>query len=89
MKRSVIRELAFKLIYSLEIQKANELEEQIDLFLECNELEDEQAKEYIKDVVNGINKNEDEINELIEKNLKADWKLDRLSKIDLSLSLIT
>ena len=86
MKRSVIRELAFKLIYSLEIQKANELEEQIDLFLECNELEDEQAKEYIKDVVNGINKNEDEINELIEKNLKADWKLDRLSKIDLSLS---
>ena len=85
MKRSVIRELAFKLIYSLEIQKANELEEQIDLFLECNELEDEQAKEYIKDVVNGINKNEDEINELIEKNLKADWKLDRLSKIDLSI----
>ena len=59
--------------------------EQIDLFLECNELEDEQAKEYIKDVVNGINKNEDEINELIEKNLKADWKLDRLSKIDLSI----
>ena len=85
MKRSVIRELAFKLIYSLEIQKANELEEQIDLFLECNELEDEQAKEYIKDVVNGINKNEDEINEPIEKNLKADWKLDRLSKIDLSI----
>ena len=85
MKRSVIRELAFKLIYSLEIQKANELEEQIDLFLECNELEDEQAKEYIKDEVNGINKNEDEINELIEKNLKADWKLDRLSKIDLSI----
>lgn len=85
MKRSVIRELAFKLIYSLEIQKANELEEQIDLFLECNELEDEQAKEYIKDVVNGIYKNEDEINELIEKNLKADWKLDRLSKIDLSI----
>lgn len=85
MKRSVIRELAFKLIYSLEIQKANELEEQIDLFLECNELKDEQAKEYIKDVVNGINKNEDEINELIEKNLKADWKLDRLSKIDLSI----
>lgn len=81
----MIRELAFKLIYSLEIQKANELEEQIDLFLECNELEDEQAKEYIKDVVNGINKNEDEINELIEKNLKADWKLDRLSKIDLSI----
>lgn len=85
MKRSVIRELAFKLIYSLEIQKANELEEQIDLFLECNELEDEQAKDYIKDVVNGINKNENQINELIEKNLKADWKLDRLSKIDLSI----
>ena len=85
MKRSAIRELAFRLIYSLEIQKTEELEEQAELYLECNDVEDDDAKEYIKDVIIGIKENIIEIQELIEKNLKADWKLDRISKIDLSL----
>lgn len=85
MKRSAIRELTFRLIYSLEIQKADDLEEQIELYLECNEVEDDEAKEYIKDAIIGINKNINEIQGLIEKNLKADWKIDRISKIDLSL----
>ena len=85
MKRSAIRELAFQLIYSLEIQKEEKLEDQIELYLECNEVEENEAKEYIKDAVLGINENIKEIQELIEKNLKADWQLDRISKIDLSL----
>ena len=85
MKRSAIRELTFRLIYSLEIQKAENLEEQIELYLECNEVEDEEAKEYIKDAILGINEHIEEIQELIEKNLKADWKIDRISKIDLIL----
>ena len=85
MKRSAIRELAFQLIYSLEIQKEENLEDQIELYLECNEVEENEAKEYIKDAVLGINENIKEIQELIEKNLKADWQLDRISKIDLSL----
>ena len=85
MKRSAIRELTFRLIYSLEIQKAEDLEEQIELYLECNEVEDDEAKEYIKDAIIGIRENINEIQGLIEKNLKADWKIDRISKIDLSL----
>ena len=85
MNRTLMRENAFKLIYSLEIQKAEDLEEQIELYLECNEVEDDEAKEYIKDAIIGINKNINEIQGLIEKNLKADWKIDRISKIDLSL----
>ena len=85
MKRSAIRELAFQLIYSLEIQKLEDLEEQIELYLDCNAIEENEAKEYIKDAVFGIKENIDEIRGLIEKNLKADWKLDRISKIDLSL----
>ena len=85
MKRSEIRELAFRLIYSLEIQKPENLEEQIDLYLECNEVEDDEAKEYIKDAILGIRENINDIQGLIEKNLKSDWKIDRISKIDLSL----
>lgn len=85
MKRSAIRELAFKLIYSLEIQKVDNLDETIELYLECNEIEEEVAKEYIIDAVKGINENIEEINNLIGKNLKADWTLERISKVDFSI----
>ena len=85
MKRSAIRELAFRWIYSLEIQKLEDLEEQVELYLECNEVEENEAKEYIKDAIFGIKQNINEIQGLIEKNLKADWRIDRISKIDLSL----
>ena len=40
MNRTAIREQAFKLIYSLEIQKQDNLQEAIDLFLENNEIND-------------------------------------------------
>lgn len=85
MNRSAIRENAFKLIYSLEIQKSENVEEQIDLFFESNNIEDSQAKKYIKDVIFGINENSEEILKDIEQNLKEDWKLNRISKMDLSI----
>ena len=85
MNRSAIRELAFRLIYSQEIQKEENIEEQIQLFVEANELEDNKAIEYINDVIKGIEANKQEILSLIEKNLKTDWKLERISKVDLSL----
>ena len=51
MKRSAIRELTFRLIYSLEIQKEENLEEQIELYIECNEIADKEAQEYLKDIM--------------------------------------
>ena len=85
MKRSAIREAAFKLIYSFEIQEPENIEEQIDLYLECEEITDQEAKEYITDAINGIKQHIDEINNLIEKNLKADWTIKRISKVDFSI----
>lgn len=85
MKRTAIREQTFRLLYSLEIQKTDNIEEQIELYLECNEIENEKAIEYIKDVVIGVYEHKKDIESLIEKNLKIDWKIDRISKIDLSL----
>ena len=85
MKRSDIRELAFKLIYSLEIQKNENLDEQIDLYIENNEIEDREAIEYIKDCIYGINENAEEINKTVERSLTSDWKIDRISKVNLSL----
>lgn len=85
MNRSEIREEAFKLIYSLEIQKSDNLEEQVELYLESNCITNKNAIEYIKDAVLGIEKNKDEILKEIEKYLKSDWKIDRISKIDLGI----
>lgn len=85
MNRTAIRESAFKLIYSLEIQKQNDLKEQIDLYFESENIENKAAKEYIEDAVLGIENHKEEILTLIEKNLKKDWKIDRISRIDLSI----
>ena len=85
MNRSEIREEAFKLIYSLEIQKKEPLEEQIELYVEANEITNKNAVEYIKDAVLGIEKNKEEIVGNIEKNLKSEWKIDRISKVDLAI----
>lgn len=85
MNRTARREKAFKLIYSLELRKTENRQEQIDLFCEINNIVDEEACKYIKDVVLGIEKNDKEISSLIEKNLKPEWSMNRISKIDLSI----
>lgn len=85
MRRTEIRELAFKLIYSLEIQKIHDLDEQIELFLESNEINDKQAINYIKDCINGIEGHKEEINKIIQDSLTQEWKIERISKISLSL----
>lgn len=85
MNRSEIREQAFKLIYSLEIQKKENLEEQIDLYLESNNITSQNAIEYIKDAILGIERNKEEISKYIERHLKAEWKIERISKMDLAI----
>ena len=84
MKRTELRELAFKLIYSIEIQKTIE-KEQVELFVEENELEKEEEKSYIETTYQGIIQNKEEIENLIQDNLKEKWSIDRISKIDLAI----
>lgn len=84
MKRTEARELAFKLIYSLEIQNTMD-EEQIELFLQENEIEEKAEVDYIKQVFTGIKENKEEILSLIESNLKEKWSIGRIAKIDLAI----
>lgn len=87
MNRTLMRENAFRLLYSLEVQKNKEIniKEQIELYIESNNITNTEAIEYMKDAILGIEKNKVEIKALIEENLKSNWKLERISKIDLSL----
>lgn len=85
MSRTEIRELAFKLIYSLEVQSITNLEDQIDLYIESNEIKDKYTIEYIKDIVLGIDKNWEEIENIIKSCLTSKWTIERISKINLSI----
>ena len=85
MNRTEMRENAFKLIYSLEIQKVENVQEQINLYFESNNITDEEAKKYITNAVNGIEEHQEEILKDIETNLKEEWKLSRISKMDLTI----
>ena len=84
MNRSAAREETFKLLYSLEIQKEN-LKEQTEIYLENAEISDENTKKYMKEIVEGIEENITAIEEKISENLKKDFKLERISKINLVL----
>ena len=85
MNRTQMRENAFKLLYSLEIQKNENLDEQIELYIQNSEIESEEAKTYIKDAISGIQNNKKQIEEDIKANLKTNWKIDRISKVNLSI----
>ncbi len=86
MSRSEAREQAFKLLYSMQINKPeNEIDEQIGFFEEGENVKDSKEKAYIKDVITGVLENEQNITNEIEKNIKQDWTIDRISKIDLAL----
>lgn len=85
MNRTAIREQTFKLVYSLEIQKQEDLEEALALYQETNEITDQKAKEYMAETILGIQKNKSEIAKQIETNLKSDWRIERISKIDLAI----
>lgn len=83
MNKSELREELFKLVYSLEVQKSTSIE-QIDIFLQDAELSDKNA-ETIKKAVLKIIELDFEIKEQVSKNLKSEWTLERISKIDMSI----
>lgn len=87
MTRTETRELAFELLYSLEIQKIDQKEynEQIGLFLTEQNITQEKAKTYMMETVKGIAQNESNILELISQNLKEKWSIERISKINITL----
>lgn len=84
MKRTKLRELTFKLIYSETIQKQLE-EEEVANFFEENEIQTSEEKAYVQEIWNGIHEKETDIFEAIKRNLKEAWSIERIAKIDLAI----
>ena len=87
MNRSETRRVAFEFLYSLELQKLeeSEYEEQIDLFLEANDITENKVKDYITDVTYGIEKYKEEIIKQINEELSEKWQKSRLSKVSIAI----
>lgn len=84
MNRTEIREATFKILYSNEIQKDVD-EEQIDIYLDENNISNKTEIEYVKNTFKGILENISEIEQLVKDNLKENWSIERISKIDLAI----
>ncbi len=84
MNRSAIRELAFKAMYGMEVQKEYD-KEQLNLFISENNVNDKQATQYLNSIFDGIEAHSDEILGLISENLKKDWTVQRISKVNLAI----
>lgn len=96
MNRRKSREVAMRLLFQTTLNEEN-LEEALDNLKDVRESE-ESTKEkdyesidlrdvdidYVKRIIKGIEENKEEIDEKIKGNLK-NWKIERLSKVDLSI----
>ncbi len=86
MNKSSKRELTFKIIYGIQINKEMN-DEELESFLDENNIS-ENEKQNIKKDINNINKNIKAIEEKIANNLKNNWSIDRISKIDKALLIL-
>lgn len=83
MGRRESRENAMKLLYQVQIQK-DDIQEQIDRFIEEHEINDGQDREYLLNVVNGVIDREMELDCLIS-NYARGWTISRMPKVDLAI----
>ncbi len=84
ISRKKLRDLSFKIVYSLNFHSASELEEETKLFLEQQEdLTEEDAAAVLQrslDIFSKISGLDAEISEKTEG-----WRIERFSKVDLSI----
>ena len=84
MSRKKSREKAMELLFSITLSK-DSVEEAMEVFVDNYE---DNIKEldldYIKNLLNGVEANKEEIDKIIEGNLQ-NWKLDRISKVNLTI----
>lgn len=84
MNRKRSREIAMELLFGMTLSK-NTLEETIETFVEDYEMNLNTIDlEYIKKILFKVEENKEVIDEKIEESLN-NWKIDRISKVNLSI----
>lgn len=85
MNRRSLREQIFKLLFRVEFNLKEEMEEQCRLFLEHEDVEiEEQDAEYIVGKYTAIHEKLEEIDSMVNEKAKG-WSTDRMGKVDLTI----
>ncbi len=85
MSRRKLREQIFKLLFRIEFNQLQEMQEQIELFfLDEENLTDEESKAHIIDKYQKIVDKREELDELINTYAEC-WTADRMGKVELSI----
>ena len=85
MNRRSLREQVFKLLFRVEFNTKEEMEEQCHLFLEHEDVEiSEKDAEYIISKFTAVHDKIEEIDSLINEKAKG-WTTERMGKVDLTL----
>lgn len=83
MNRRKSREIAMKLLFEISINK-KDVKEAIESYKENNDKFDDVDFDYIESILNGIHINNEFLDKIIEEN-SNNWKLNRISKINISI----
>ena len=85
MNRRTLREQVFKLLFRVEFNSKEEMEEQCRLFLEHEEMEiSESDADYIVGKYTAIHDRLEELDAMINEKAKG-WSTDRMGKVDLTI----
>ena len=84
MGRSELREHIFRILFSIEFQPKEEMEEQLALYLEELESAKDTEKEYIRTKYAAIAEKVEMIDEKINASVTG-WKTSRMGKVDLTI----
>lgn len=84
MTRSLLREQVFKLLFRVEFNSIEDMEEQESFFFDEEPAISEKEFLEIKDRVNGIIEKLPEIDESLNKNIEG-WDVTRIGKIELAI----
>lgn len=84
MSRRELRENIFKILFQVEFNTIEEMQQQSALYFDDIELEDGKEKTYIVEKLNNIVERIPEIDKQINEYSEG-WKVDRLGKVELSI----
>lgn len=84
MKRTELREHIFRMVFGLEFNEAEEMEEQLQMYVDQLGEVRKEDWEYIRTKTQKIAEKTEEIDALINEKVKG-WKTTRMNKVDLSI----
>ena len=84
MSRKEARDVAFKIVYQNEFE-IDEIETILNNTIQEKNITDEEELKYINLVINGIKENKSLIEDKIKENLKENWSINRISKLNIAI----